>query len=421
MRLAAHAIAVMIVFLGAAACGDDDEDDPGNTPEALAATTTPGDSTTIEVGAILPLTGTLASYGETSDAALAEAVSAINSDSETQIELIIEDSASDPATALEKLRALHERGIRVVIGPYSSSEVAAVMDFANENGVIILSPLSTARTLAIADDNVLRFTPDDEAEGAAVASLAWADGVRTIVAVSRDDPGNNGLRTGMKAAFEAMGGTVLDGPTYATNETDFSDEVTAIETAVSSTGSLEQTGVYLAAFSEVTGLFAAASQSATLSGVPWYGSDSVALSRQLVADATASNFAVETGYPNPILGLRAEDEPLWGGLNDALSEDLGRSVDSFAFAAYDALVTAVAALSATAPGADAMQLREAIIAAAAEADGLTGPLTLNDAGDRALAVYDFWAVCAGADEFVWVKAATAADGVAQRVNPPPTC
>ena len=51
-------------------------------------------------------------------------------------------------------------------------------------------------------DNIFRFTPDDNAEGGALAALAYADNIRTMVTFSRDDPGNLGLQSSFKSAFE---------------------------------------------------------------------------------------------------------------------------------------------------------------------------------------------------------------------------
>src|SRR6476646_8330342 len=90
------------------------------------------DQTAVTIGALLPLTGSLSSYGETSEAALNAAAAAINKDS-GKVSLLTEDTTTNPPTALEKLKSLHDRGVRLVIGPYASSEVAAVKDYADQN------------------------------------------------------------------------------------------------------------------------------------------------------------------------------------------------------------------------------------------------------------------------------------------------
>src|SRR5438132_1232546 len=91
------------------------------------------------------------------------------------------------------------------------------------------------------------------------------------------------------------------------------------------------------------------------------------------AGPTRAAFAVKAGYPNPILGLRQEETTLWKPVVDRLTQRLGRTPDAFALAAYDALVVGVDALKDTSEGADAPGLRKAIVEAAQDHTGLTGP------------------------------------------------
>ena len=407
MKWIAFAILSLTLLLGVA-CSDDDEQ-PSATDEA---TPTAGDEgASLTVGALLPLTGDLASYGETSQAALDEAVAALQAEG-TSVTLSVKDTATEPATALEGLTALHEDGVKLVIGPYASSQVRAVKEFADQNGIVLISPLSTSTALAVPDDNIYRFTPDDQQEGVAVANLAYADGIRTIVPITRDDEGNKGLQSSMKPVFEALGGTVAPLITYSTEEEAFTDQVQALTDGIAAaSGSGGPVAVYLTAFGEVTKLFGAASGTPELESVKWYGSDSVALSKGLVEDQTAAAFAVKADYPNPILGLRNADEPQWGPVNERLSEELGRTPDAFALAAYDALFVGVEALKAAGEDADAAALGQAVADEARDYTGLTGPTELNEAGDRSLGNYDFWAVCEGEAGYEWVRAATYTAGV----------
>jgi len=178
----------------------------------------------VYIGALLPLTGSLSSYGETSRAALLEAVDDINAMGERPIEIVFEDTGTDPATAVAGLARLRDMGVRIVIGPYASSQVIAVKPMAEAAGMLLISPLSTARSLAIPGDNILRFTPDDGQEGIALAALAYTDGARVLVPLSRNDAGNLGLQDAVKVTFEEMGGKVLQPVVYGTTQTDFKAE-----------------------------------------------------------------------------------------------------------------------------------------------------------------------------------------------------
>ena len=360
----------------------------------------------VYIGALLPLTGALSSYGETSRAALLQAVDDLNDLGERPIELVIEDTRTDPSTAIEKLGLLRDMGIRIVIGPYASSQVIAAKPLADASGMLLLSPLSTARSLAIPDDNVLRFTPDDEQQGKALATLAYTDGARVLVGISRNDPGNLGLQAGVKDTFERLGGKILDPIVYGTAETDFTDELAQVAERIkqqSATG--VEVGVYLSAFGEVARLFGdAAAGDPVLKSVTWYGSDSVAQSKDLSDDKVASAFAVAVDYPNPNLGVADGDRPLWGPVSDDVIARIGRAPDAFALAAYDSLTLAYR-VRAYNDGVAITELRRQIELAAEDYYGLTGHLILNDAGDRAIGNYDFWSVCPSGPDYVWVRSA----------------
>jgi branched-chain amino acid transport system substrate-binding protein len=405
-------LAALALMVTGVACSDDDDSpdptlSPGLNPTSTAdAGPTASGASLVTIGAMLPLTGALDSYGEAAHAALEAAVASINADSTLQIELSIKDTATDPATVLDDLQAMHDEGIRIVVGPFASSTVEVVLDLANEQDIIILGPLSTATSLAIPGDNLFRFTPTDEANGIAVAHVLLNDGITTAVHLSRDDPGNLGLQSGMKIAYEAAGGTVVPGITYPASDADFDAVVTDLIALLEGLETpLEETAIYLTAFGEVTQLFEAASANGAevLTALRWYGSDSVALSAGLVENETAAAFAVRAVYPNPILGLRDEDRQLWEPVVDAVEAVIGRTPDTFALAAYDALVVAHMALQTAGVDADIQALRDALVTAAAGHVGLTGPTVLNEAGDRDSGSYDFWSICPDGNAYTWKR------------------
>jgi branched-chain amino acid transport system substrate-binding protein len=169
-------------------------------------------------------------------------------------------------------------------------------------------------------------------------------------------------------------------------------------------------------------VLSAASKSPSLQGVKWYGSDSVAQSKELVEDKTAAAFAVAAGYPNAILGVSDSDRALWQPVGDKVKQKIGRAPDAFAFASYDALTVGYRALTKS-NTTDAGALKKALTEIAAGYHGLTGQTDLNAAGDRATTNYDFWSVCAKAGQFTWVRtiAYTSAPGKPGQVTRPESC
>jgi branched-chain amino acid transport system substrate-binding protein len=403
-----------------------------STGTGSGASTSPGQTRTVTIGALLSLTGEWSDLGKASQAALQLAAAKVNADLANQgiafkVALVVEDTRLDPALCLEKLQTLAAQGIAIVIGPQSSAEVLAIKPFADENGILVISQSSTAGSLSLPGDNIFRFCPGDGLEGAAVAALMWVDGIRAIVPMWRGDAGNEGLGAAVRRSFAALGGKVADGVSYAPETTDFAASVGALRTQVSALESAgapqEQVGVYLAAFDEVVGVFKLAKEEPLLSALHWYGSDG-AKRTSVVSDPAAAEFALAVGYPNPMLGLDRSREDAWKPVTMRIQELSGVTPDAFALCAYDALVVAVKALQQAGGYANSDTLKRSLVSAANSGAGLTGQTTLNDAGDRVLAEYDFWAPKQQGTAITWSLVATYKPGTAgsnsviQRVTAP---
>jgi branched-chain amino acid transport system substrate-binding protein len=352
------------------------------------------------LGGLFSLTGNWATLGQTSAVAVEIAVEEINRYLEgnaagLRFRVAVVDTRLEPERALEEVRALHARGAKILIGPQSSAEVAYLKPYVDANGLLLVSHGSTAGNLAIPGDNVFRFTPSDVPEGVANSTVIWEDGIRAVVPIWRDDAGNAGLAVATRAAFSALGGTVLEGVSYDTDTEDFTATAAAlraqVEGAIAEQGA-DRVAVYLAAFDEVVQLFASAAADPVLGTVRWYGSNGVALSDALVSDPTAAGFAMRTGYPNPVFGRDEGAREIWEPLVEQIRARTGHEPDGFALAVYDAVWVAARGYTASGATQDIERLKHAFTTAAATHYGATGWAVLNEAGDRRYGDFDFWAI-----------------------------
>jgi len=372
------------------------------------------DKDEIPIGALLSLTGSWVSLGESSKEALEYGITEINVYMEelgysTRFKLYIEDTQTDPEIALQKLQSLHSRDIKAVIGPQASSEVSACKEYADNNDILLISHSSTAHSLAIEEDNIFRFCSDDQHEGKAVAQLMWEDGIRAVVPAWRNDTGNTGLHDATKANIESLGGTFYEGSMYEPDAVDFSNTIAILKNQL--TAAIDQHGegsvaVYLAAFDEVVSLFHQIDGDSVLSSVPWYGSDGVALSEGLVSDSEAAQFAVSVGYPNPIYGYDQGAIDKYQPIVDIITTEIDRQPDAFTLAAYDALWVLANTYIDSEISDDFSIFKKSFVRNAASYFGTTGWTILNEAGDRKYGNYDFWAVEDLAGSFSWILVAT---------------
>jgi branched-chain amino acid transport system substrate-binding protein len=366
----------------------------------------------VTLGALLPLSGALSSLGESEDAALKIAIKDVNkyfskTNSNTRLGLIIEDTQTNPAISLEKLKNLAAKGVRIVIGPATSADVQEVEDYADKNGILIISPSSTARSLAVQGDNVFRFVPDDTHQAQAVSRHMWQDGVRVVVPIWRTDVYGNDIVSAVKEDFGKLGGKVLDGIGYIPRTGDFSTSLNRINfiiwdqdlrslsskvtQAVAHYGA-DKVGVYLVAFDEVVPIFIEAQNQPVLSVVKWYGSGTSALNNKLVRNIEAAMFAAKTGFVNPIYGVDNNNSYKFKLVDNQIQEMIGRVPRSYAEVAYDAFWVAALTENATAGTKDINPLKKTFLQIADSYTGITGNTSLNEAGYRKYGDYDFWAV-----------------------------
>jgi branched-chain amino acid transport system substrate-binding protein len=383
---------------------------------AAIALGTSCDSTTepstreITLGGAFSLTGNWSTLGLTSKAAMEIAVADVNTYLAGQglhFTADVQDTKLDPQIALTKLQEFKNKGVQFVIGPQSSAEVAVLKPYVDANGIILVSQSSTAGSLAVANDNIYRFTPSDTLEGVAIAAYIAGDGMQSIVPIWRADAGNQGLAIATRREFGKRGGNVATGIEYATNTTNFAATLATLTTQV--TAAIAQygaskVGVYLAAFDEAADIFAAAASNPTLSSVKWYGSDGVALSTVLIGNTAAANFANQVSYPNPIFGLDESAREKWVSLAAQIkTKSGGIDPDAFALAVYDAVWVAAGTYLSSPTDADLASLKTKFVSTANSYFGATSWTALDVAGDRKYADFDFWGIRKVGATNQWVR------------------
>lgn len=403
-----NAVIGLFLTLAVAGCG-------GSGSDSL----TPASANEFRIGGLFSLTGNWNTLGNASKAALELAQDDVNAYNAahgiaTRVKVVIADTKLDPATAKSAMQRLHGQSVDVFIGPQSSSEVANLVSETAAEGTVLISQGSTASSLSIAGDNVFRMVPDDVREARALVALAQADGIQALVPVARDDAGNGGLYNSVTARFTAVGGQLGTGVRYSASATDFTETLASIRasvTALKSTHSDAQIGVYLAGFDEVAGILSAIKADPVLSSVKWYGSDGVVQSVPLLEDAPASG-ATTVGFPNPIFGLNDADKATWEPIAARIKAKSGVDPDAFALSAYDAVWLAAKARETAGATWNVEAYKAALTNAAASYTGVTGPTTFDVNGDRDNGNFDFWSITGATGSYKWSRVAVyeAADG-----------
>jgi len=364
---------------------------------AESTTTTAAITATVKVGALLDLTGDGKTLGLASQSVLKAGVQSAAAQG-VKIELDVRDTGGDPATALKELTSLNEAGVTSVIGPQTSSEAKNILPYADANGIILISQGSTASTLATPSDSLFRMVPTDKVEGVASGDLIANAGPVTLVTAHREDAGNNGLVSTVGTNVAAGGGTVIAGPVYGPEDTDFAAVAQKIADAVATADSGATKAVYLAGYGEVAQILAEASGIESLQNIPFYGGDGSAQSTDLTENATAATFAAGSadGYasPLPVIGDDAQTPP-------EVLVKADPEPDPLAYGAYDALMILTKVFAKDGASIKGADMRAAFMSAAEGYKGVTGVVTLDATGDRATMPYAYWGICQVDKAFEW--------------------
>lgn len=369
----------------------------------------------IVVGGLFSLSGDGASLGKASQAALQLAARDINAEmvalhAPYHVQTVVADTKLTPNGAVAGIQQLDQAGARIIVGPQSSAEAAAIRQYAGDHGMILISQGSTASSLAIPDDNLFRLAPNDKLEGGATAALMRADGIDVVVPIWRDDAGNGGLVSSVQQFFTAAGGIATGGVSYAPSTTDFTATVNALGAAVRAAKSAhpgKTIGVYLAAFEEGAQILDRARLDTDLA-LNWYGGDGLTNSQALLASSSVASFAVTTKFTAPAVALPANTADRWTPLSAEIQAMTGFVPDAFSLSVYDAAWAGVLA-SIEAQNHD-FGRRAAFVRTVQRYWGITGPLALDAAGDRKLADFDFWTVTDTGTKIDWVRTASYSSG-----------
>jgi branched-chain amino acid transport system substrate-binding protein len=366
-------------------------------------------STEISLGALVASSGELEVMGKDTAATLDITVQEINdylaaTGSKRKVRVYIEDTGSNPDTALKKLQALADKKIRLLIGPMSSAEVAAVKNFADSHGLLVLSTYSTATSLEIAGDNIFRLVFCDSAQAGLIAKVFQSDGFKAVVPLYRGDTWGIDMTQAVKAEFTRLGGVLLDGSRYSPDTTDFSSALQSVASrVVQAQAAYGKTAILLLSFEEVVPLFMQAGRIPALGSVKWYGSDGTAATPKLTGSRESAAFAVKTGFLSPTLGIPADAAPTGAKVKKVT----GHEPQSTALVAHDALwIAFYASLLGEQTDGSSESLKRVLAQTAGAYTGILGRSSFNSAGDRSYGSFDFWEVRENQGAFEWQVALT---------------
>jgi len=366
----------------------------------------------VTVVALVPLTGALATYGENSKVAAELAVKDVNdwlneTGAPWRLKYVFDDTATDPVTALSKLKAWHGRGVVIFHSLTTSAELRECKGYADANRILIISSMSSSAALAIPNDYIYRNIPHSVKSTMPIIALIKEAGIKHVIMTWRGDAWGDSFYDGIKKGLSEAGiihHTEYD-IRYDPRITEFTVQATSLNDAVrvlvEKGIQKQEIGIVALTFDEIALYMAAAAQYPLLREVRWFGSDSSANVKTLIENTVAGKFAVDVKFASPTYS--PGKNPTMERVREHIKKVLGREPDPYAYAAYD-VVWYIALALRMVNVYDADAVKNILPSVVEKYYGASGWSTLDENGDRAFADYDIWILRESGGKLEWTIA-----------------
>ena len=335
-------------------------------------TTTDGEKT-VRLGLIGPMTGDNANYGTSTRDGAQIAVDEINEAGGVNgytFVLDTQDSQGDPDSAVSAYGKLMDSGMNVSLGCVLSGEAQSVITAAVEDGILIVTPTSSAVACIEGNPNAFRVCFNDAAQGTASADYIADNNLGTKIAVfyQSDIDYSAGLYETFQAEAANRGLEIVEEQTFtAGSNTDFSTQINAIRDS-----GCELVFLPIYAAEAATFLTQAAGK---LDGITFFGCDGMDGIQTKVSDTSL----IEGLMMLTPFAADAEDAATQSFVEKYVPVH-GTEPDQFAADGYDAVYIVKAAMEQCGKTPADADFNEAMVAAMYEitVDGLTGTMTWDD-------------------------------------------
>ena len=221
----AFTLAIVALIMGLVGCervAQMVSDDTTTMPEMMEGE--------IPIGVIVALTGDYTIYGIPMKNGFELAREEINANSDMNITFIIEDDQSSVSGAESAVQSLVDQGVPALVGSAISTQFKAAFPIAQESGVVGFSSVSSAAGLSSLGDYLFRaaLAADILVPEGVKATQAQLGYKKAAVIYDHIDVYSTSVKDEILKALEVNGVEALIVETVETNDTDFTDQLTAI-------------------------------------------------------------------------------------------------------------------------------------------------------------------------------------------------
>lgn len=331
----------------------------------------------IKIGVVAPITGPVATYGQSVVNSLKLAIEEVNASGGVlgkQIELIQVDNKADAAETNNAFRKLIARDrVRVIIGAVVTANSIVGSQIAQRMKVPMITPTSTNPKVTQEGDYIFRACLIDPLQANIMAQFAYETlGLRKVATLTaQTNDYSVGLTEVFTEKFEELGGTIVAAESYSEGDQDFRAQLTKIR-------STKPEAIYLPAYYTEAGLIARQMRQLGMEQ-PLLGPDGFDSPKlfEIGGDAVIGSYFT-SHYSKDVQGEVGRK------FLESYRAKYNEDPDSFAALGYDTALVVVDAIKRAGEAAlsdNLSQARQAIRDALAETKDLevaTGRLTLDE-------------------------------------------
>ena len=218
----------------AASSSSSSSSSPASEADRTLGTVAQGDGT-LNIGTLLPQTGSLAFLGPPEFAGVGLAIDDINAaggygGKPVTYQQGDSGDTTNPGVASQTVDREINSGADAIVGAASSGVSKTVIDAITGAGVLHFSPANTSPDFSTYPDKGLYFrdAPSDVLQGRVMGNLLVNDGHLNVALITLDDPYGSGLAKNITKSVQDGGGDVVINKVFNPDATSFTAEVTAV-------------------------------------------------------------------------------------------------------------------------------------------------------------------------------------------------
>lgn len=187
---------------------------------------------TVRMGLLVPLTGSLASYGKEILRGVELAAKLYTDSTGRSVNLLIEDTEGNAVIATRACQELLQRDPLAVIGPLTSNSAVGCAAATAARGVPLVLPAATDAGLSSLGDAVYCMSPSVRTYGQTLGRYAVEGlGLCSHLVVAPNDEYGYEIAAAYREAVEASGGTIWHETFYEPGTTDFGPHMRAFKSS----------------------------------------------------------------------------------------------------------------------------------------------------------------------------------------------